>query len=510
MRAKFLIGLGVLFLAGSAAISQSAPSGMTSSSQPQTSEWGRPGNGLKCRVTLPWEIEQGMEIPATVELQAVPGKLPAGMDKLDALARDPFLTLTLTAAGTGRQFTINPFYFEGPDADEHNPVVLNQPLKPWKVNFPLVSVYSNLAPADYTCQITFSYPTNLPWWVVRGGPLGTNCWNGTIVSGVVRLRVQPEKPRFQTFWIPKRLAVTKTLTDLHPSDLPVETAEVPIIRFRKADARTVILPVRNGHVLWTHIVRQGRESLFGGSALGPDNVNAIDQLYDYKGKDLVLNYRIDVIETEPVEEDKFIPGPGTPGYRSLWSKNFHVSMTAREFEVLPATVVTVPEGADSRVCMNLIKAHPEVEELSLGKTGITDEEMVAIGSLKHLRVLELYGTHITDAGLLPLESMTRLQVLFLDSTKVTDAGVLKLRRLARLEILGLSNTTVTDKGVAVVSRFPHLKQLTLYNTRVGDATASRLSHLKDLELLDLRGTRVTDKGAKVLIPLQIRDLRLPT
>jgi Leucine-rich repeat (LRR) protein len=305
------------------------------------------------------------------------------------------------------------------------------------------------------------------------------------------------------------LVVTKELTNLHPSDQPPLLAAVPVIRFHKADAQTVRLQVRNGHFVCTEIDRQGRGS-FGGGALNPDDINAIDEWYDYKGQDLAVDYRIEVSEVQTPPGHLEIPGPGSSGYHSLWSRTLHVSITGKQFRELPATVVNVPAGTDDSECVALISANPEVEELNLENTGLTDAAMALVGRLHHLRVLFLYGTHTTDAGLAQLQTMTRLRTLNLDGTKVTDAGVLGLDRLTELEKLGLGNTSITDRGAAIVSRFPHLEQLDLWNTRIGDATVARLSDLKQLEWLDLRGTRVTDEGAQNLTNLvHLHDLRLP-
>ena len=197
---KLFVALGALMLAGNAALAEA-----TSTSQRQTSEWGSAENGLQCRVTMPMAIEQGMNIPATLELQADLAKIPAGMQKLNVSLHDAFLTLTLTDAGTGKQLQVVPFSDKGSPFQEDfdaNLVALKGPLKPWKVHFPLVTVYSNLAPADYVCQVTFSFPTNQPPWVgdrryVASEP--ASWWHGTIVSGHVHMQVLRETPRNQIF-----------------------------------------------------------------------------------------------------------------------------------------------------------------------------------------------------------------------------------------------------------------------------------------------------------------------
>jgi Leucine-rich repeat (LRR) protein len=324
--------------------------------------------------------------------------------------------------------------------------------------------------------------------------------------------VLPETPRFKAFYIPKRLVVTKELTNLRPDEEPAELTAIPEIRFRKADAQTVRFRVRNGHSFYTWINRKG--TLGGGGTQGnfvlvPDSPNPIDQGFGYKGGDVKMDYQMKVCEYA-YDGFRFGPGPGSPGYRLLWSRTYHVSLTGKEFRQLPAMVVNVPAKTDNRDCIALIRANPEVEDLSLDNTGITDAGLTAVGRLKHLRKLSLYHTDITDTGLAHLRHLTRLKTLYLDGTKVTDAGVLGLRRLTRLENLPLSNTAITDKGAAVVSGFHHLKHLDLINTQIGDATLSRLRNLKQLESLFLPGTRVTDEGLQYLIQLDhLQYVRLP-
>lgn len=348
----------------------------------QTARWGPTVNGLKCRMALPKVVEQGMNATATVELQADPATLPPGIRTLNGFMRDAYLTLVLTDAGTGKQFEVRAFRYPGPPIPltDSDLLLLNQRLKPRKVNFPLVTVYSNLPPADYECRVSFTYSTNQPARGLRSATSPSNCWQGTIVSGTVQMQVMPETPRFQMFWIPKRLVVTKELINLHSPDLPPDLEAIPVIRFRKADVQAVSLPVRNGHFQCTIIERTGRSLFSGGGALVPDDANSIDTWYGYKGQDLTADYVIKVFEVAAPSGHLQIPGPYSPGYRSLWSKSFHVTMTAQQFRELPATVVNVPRGMDERGCVALIKANPEVEELELGNTGVTDADMLLVGN----------------------------------------------------------------------------------------------------------------------------------
>jgi Leucine Rich repeat len=520
MNARDLLCLALALgaCAGDKLSSATSPASLPDAQQrvTQTSPWGETEDGLRCRVTLPAAIEQGMSVPATVELQDDPAKLSPGVRRLATFMPDAFLTLTLTKPKTGTRFEIKPFAFAGPPMPLTGTDLValdGRRLKPWKVSFPLVREYTNLAPADYLCQVTFSYPKTPPTWPFEpaAGFDAASLWRGAVVSGTVRLRVLPETPQFRVFYIPKRLVVTKELTNLHPSDQPPSLAAIPVIRFFKADAKTVRLRVRNGHFLHTRIERQKTAfESYDGQALVPDAPNPIDGVFDYKGQDEMLHYRIEVFETATPGGHLEIQGPGAPGYRLIWSRTFRVSLAGQEFQRLPAAVVNVPAGTDNQACVALIRANPEVEQLSIANTGITDGSLALVGRLRHLRILYLYDTRVTDSGLAHLQNLIKLKTLILDGTKVTDSGLLLLRRLTSLRELDVRKTPVTDKGAAVVCRFPHLKQLDLSYTRIGDATIARLRNLKQLEWLDLTGTRVSRAGLRRLERLaHLRDLRLP-
>jgi hypothetical protein len=108
------------------------------------------------------------------------------------------------------------------------------------------------------------------------------------------------------------------------------------------------------------------------------------------------------------------------------------------------------------------------------------------------------GALINDTQMIHLGELTGLQLLDLSNTQVTDAGVLHLARLDRLEHLWLWGTGVTDAGLAIVGRMPRLKLLGLGNTRITDAGLAGLSALMQLRVLQLVGTDVAGHGLEHL------------
>jgi serine/threonine protein kinase len=116
---------------------------------------------------------------------------------------------------------------------------------------------------------------------------------------------------------------------------------------------------------------------------------------------------------------------------------------------------------------------PEVEELSLLRTGITDE------------------------GLRHLAGCRRLKKVRLDGLPVTAHG---LRALADLPIvqLGLAGTRITPQALPIILGFGDLESLDLTGCPFADADLAQLAELRKLRKLIVTGTKATDAGVEQL------------
>lgn len=86
--------------------------------------------------------------------------------------------------------------------------------------------------------------------------------------------------------------------------------------------------------------------------------------------------------------------------------------------------------------------------LNLSHSGITDQQMEAVGKLRNLRLLYLNNTGITDTGLAHLASVTELRTLNLVGTRISDASEATLTQLKNLTNLYLYGTDVTGEVLA--------------------------------------------------------------
>ena len=76
-----------------------------------------------------------------------------------------------------------------------------------------------------------------------------------------------------------------------------------------------------------------------------------------------------------------------------------------------------------------------------------------VADLPNMKDLVLRGSGITDTALVPLKRAKKLQALMLDGTQVTDAGMVHLRGLTSLGALDLSDTAVSPATVEEIEEW---------------------------------------------------------
>jgi hypothetical protein len=106
-----------------------------------------------------------------------------------------------------------------------------------------------------------------------------------------------------------------------------------------------------------------------------------------------------------------------------------------------------------------------------------------------------FETKVGDRELAGLGAIApNVTQLNLARTKVTDAGLAILRKMPRLTRLELQGTAVTDRGIAQLTHSPELRTVNLYGTAITDAALESLASLEKLESLYVWQTAVTPRG----------------
>jgi hypothetical protein len=95
---------------------------------------------------------------------------------------------------------------------------------------------------------------------------------------------------------------------------------------------------------------------------------------------------------------------------------------------------------------------PFVTFLNAGSQEFTDQHVVKIGGMGHLRFLVLSGSAVSDAGVERLNGLRNLETLDLSNTRVSDQTLSALTTLRKLRELNLENTRTTEKGIQQFQR----------------------------------------------------------
>lgn len=152
----------------------------------------------------------------------------------------------------------------------------------------------------------------------------------------------------------------------------------------------------------------------------------------------------------------------------------------------------------------VLTAFPELRELDLSFSDITDSGLAKLTDLTALRTLILDGTKITNLGLLCLKPLRELRYLSLNSVKITDAGLSNLEPLQNLEKLDIGSLagleergSITDKGLAYLHKLPKLQSVSV-GSSITDKGLDHLSALPGLRRLIMLSSKITDEGMRHL------------
>lgn len=166
-------------------------------------------------------------------------------------------------------------------------------------------------------------------------------------------------------------------------------------------------------------------------------------------------------------------------------------------------------GKEVDDALEYISQFPELRNVALSGTFVTEAGLMHVGRLKNLEWLLLDSTPTDDRGLSRLVALDKLQTLNLSQTQVTGRGMQWLTLLKNLHNLNLDDTAVDDDGLRRLAGLGALANLRLNNTRITDEGLARVSKLSNLAGLSLRGDAITDAGVahlRSLRKLQSLDL----
>ena len=146
---------------------------------------------------------------------------------------------------------------------------------------------------------------------------------------------------------------------------------------------------------------------------------------------------------------------------------------------------------------------PNLQQLDLADTELTDAGMVHLPKFQLLTRLSLFYCNITNAGLRHISELKELEELNLDSRDISDSGLVHLRKLQKLRSLDLFSGRITDSGAGSIAQIKSLESLELCGGSIGDLGCTLLSSLENLTSLNLsQNERITNRGASAFAALK--------
>jgi hypothetical protein len=124
--------------------------------------------------------------------------------------------------------------------------------------------------------------------------------------------------------------------------------------------------------------------------------------------------------------------------------------------------------------LQYVAKFPELEELILANSDISDAGLKQLESLSKLRSLDLVGTRITDSGLICLSRMNDLELLSLAFCRLSDGAFEHIVTHRSLKSLNLNYTDVSDAGTELLYGMPNLEDVLIGDTNVTEAGANAL------------------------------------
>lgn len=142
-----------------------------------------------------------------------------------------------------------------------------------------------------------------------------------------------------------------------------------------------------------------------------------------------------------------------------------------------------------------LNQYPDLTNLDLSLTHITDQGMQEIKTLRSITDFNLYyAEYVTDEGVAAIKDWKKLKKLNLHGTKAGDTALEHISGITTLESLNVGSTLMTDVGLERLTSLPNLKELTMGGNELGDAGLQALRQMPTLTYLDLSGRQGNDKN----------------
>ncbi len=180
----------------------------------------------------------------------------------------------------------------------------------------------------------------------------------------------------------------------------------------------------------------------------------------------------------------------------------HLQQLAELKEGLDAiTTLDLSRSGVSDEGLKHLAAFPQLAELNLSETRVSNAGLVSVAEVKTLRSLTLGNLRgVDDTGVKHLSSLKELESLTITACPVTDLVFATLADLDGLQTLNLSNCPdIYGKGFQLLTtkgHFKNLRELQVSGSKFGNYGMDQLNKLPQLEIL--RASHCEMAGATIM------------
>ncbi len=131
---------------------------------------------------------------------------------------------------------------------------------------------------------------------------------------------------------------------------------------------------------------------------------------------------------------------------------------------------------------------PELRYLTIACPAMNDQQLERLRAIDRLVSLDLRkSTSITDSGVCSLErALPQLEQIYLTGSGITDTGVRSLAKSETLQELDLENTSITDASVDALLQMKRLRILRIKGSQMTDEGRMRLRRMPGMTNVEAR------------------------
>ena len=141
----------------------------------------------------------------------------------------------------------------------------------------------------------------------------------------------------------------------------------------------------------------------------------------------------------------------------------------------------------------------KLEKLIIAYAGASIESLSRVGTLEHLKYLDLTGTKVDDQVVRQWTHLRELRTLHMDNVAISDQSMEWVGGLTNLESLSIDGTRVTATGGRYLASLKKLQSLRIGRIELTADVVRSIASLPSLKTLDLSGAILSDELIAAII-----------